>query len=50
MRYVQAIEGKSIRIDAKDRKILAAIAENARSPATVIAKRQALQGILPSTG
>ncbi|MEK6864009.1 MAG: Lrp/AsnC family transcriptional regulator [Nanoarchaeota archaeon] len=39
MRYVQAIEGKSIRIDAKDRKILAAIAENARSPATVIAKK-----------
>lgn len=39
MRYVQAIEGKSIRLDAKDRKVLAVLAENARSPATLIAKK-----------
>lgn len=39
MRYVQAAEGGKIRLDAKDRKILAAIAENARSPATVVAKK-----------
>lgn len=39
MRYVQSAEGKNMRLDAKDRKILAAIAENARSPATVVAKK-----------